>query len=87
MSECNRCDVLEAHCYFVDTRATDREQIRSRINSNDCRTFWPHRPLTTVYKTVLCAVVKGLRGRNILQSLLSILLCTYFLTIILPDMQ
>ena len=30
---------------------TDREQIRSRINNNDCRTFRPRRPLSTAYKT------------------------------------
>ena len=30
---------------------TDREQIRSRINNNDCRTFQPRRPLSTAYKT------------------------------------
>ena len=58
---------------------TDREQIRSRINNNDCRTFRPRRPLSTAYKTredkrVLYAVDKGLRGRNVLQSLLLILL-------------
>ena len=32
-------------------RRTDREQIRSRINNNDCRTFRPRRPLSTAYKT------------------------------------
>ena len=26
--------VVEAHCYVVDIRRTDREQIRSRINNN-----------------------------------------------------
>ena len=31
---------------------TDREQIRSRINNNWCRTFWSRRPLSTAYKTV-----------------------------------
>ena len=34
-------DIVEAHCYFVDIGRTDREQIRSRINNNDCRTFRP----------------------------------------------
>ena len=67
-------DVVEAHCYFVGTGQTDREQIRSRINNNDCRTFRPWRPLSTVYKTVMYAVENGLRGRNVLQSLLLILL-------------
>ena len=33
------------------TGRTDREQIRSRINNNDCRTFRPRRPLSTAYKT------------------------------------
>ena len=27
-------DVVEAHCYVVNIGQTDREQIRSRINSN-----------------------------------------------------
>ena len=27
-------DVVEAHCYVVNIRRTDREQIRSRINNN-----------------------------------------------------
>ena len=35
---------------------TDREQIRSRINNNDCRTFRPRRPLSTAYKTKETAV-------------------------------
>ena len=61
---------------LVNIGRTDREQIRSRINNNDCRTFRPRRPLSTAYKTykVLYAVDKGLRGRNVLQSLLLILL-------------
>ena len=67
-------DIVEAHCYFVDIGRTDREQIRSRINNNDCRTFRPRRPLSTAYRTVLYAVDKGLRGQNVLQSLLLILL-------------
>ena len=65
----NNLDIVEAHCYFVDIGRIDREQIRSRINNNDCRTFRPRRPLSTVY-----TVDKGLRGRNVLQSLLLILL-------------
>ena len=44
-------DVVEAHCYVVDIGRTDREQIRSRINNNWCRTFRPRRPLSTAYKT------------------------------------
>ena len=31
-----------------DIGRTDREQIRSRFNNNDCRTFRPRRPLSTV---------------------------------------
>ena len=27
-------DVVEAHCYVVNIRRTDHEQIRSRINNN-----------------------------------------------------
>ena len=70
--------------YRINIGRTDREQIRSRINNNDCRTFRPRRPLSTAYKTTFCtqltkayvlyAVDKGLRGRNVLQSLLLILL-------------
>ena len=33
---------VEAHCYVVDIRRTDCEQIRSRIINNGCRMFWPH---------------------------------------------
>ena len=44
-------DVIEAHCYFVDIGRIDREQIRSRINNNDCRTFRPRRSLSTAYRT------------------------------------
>ena len=33
--------IVEAHCYFVDIGRIDHEQIRSRINNNDCRTFRP----------------------------------------------
>ena len=32
-------DIVEAPCYFVDIGRTDHEQIRSRINNNDYRTF------------------------------------------------
>ena len=35
---------------------TDREQIHSRINNNDCRMFRPCRPLSTVHKTKETAV-------------------------------
>ena len=31
-----------------DIGRTDREQICSRFNNNDCRTFRPRRPLSTV---------------------------------------
>ena len=49
-------DIVEAHCYFVDIGRIDREQIRSRINNNDCRTFRPRRPLSTAYRTKETAV-------------------------------
>ena len=51
---------------------TDREQIRSRINNNDCRTFRPRRPLSTVYRTVLLVVIDS---------------ATYLLTISSPDIN
>ena len=34
-------DVIEAHCYVVNIRQTDCEQIRSRIINNWCRMFRP----------------------------------------------
>ena len=46
-------DIVEAHCYFVDIGRTDHEQIRNRINKNDCRTFRPWRPLSTVLWVLL----------------------------------
>ena len=39
------------HCIYSFGRI-DREQIRSRINNNDCRTFRPQRPLSTAYSSV-----------------------------------
>ena len=56
------CDIVEAHCYFVDIGRTDREQIRSRINNNDCRMFSPRSPLSTAYRTVLYAGRFGHEG-------------------------
>ena len=47
------------HQLYIRIGRTDREQIRSRINNNDCRTFRPRRPLSTAYRTVLYAVDKG----------------------------
>ena len=61
-------DIVEAHCYFVDIGRTDREQICSRINNNDCRRFRPRSPLPTAYK-ILYAV-----DESLLRSLLLILL-------------
>ena len=55
-SDSMRDDIVEAHCYFVDIGRTDREQIRSRINNNDCRPFRPRRPLSTAYRTKETAV-------------------------------
>ena len=49
-------DIVEAHCYFVDIGRTDHEQICSRINNNDCRTFRPRRTLSTAYRTKETAV-------------------------------
>ena len=50
--------------------------------TTDCRSFQPHRPLSTAYKTALYAIDKGLRSRNILQSVVP---ATYLLTISLPN--
>ena len=74
MSKAGIYNVVEAHCYVLDIGPTDREQIHSRINNNWCRMFWPRRPLSTAYKTVLYAVDKGLCGRNVLHQFLLILL-------------
>ena len=43
---------------LVNIGRTDLEQIRSRINNNDCRTFRPRRPLSTAYKTKYHYVVE-----------------------------
>ena len=42
-------DIVEAHCYFVDIGRTDCEQIRSRINNNDCQ-------LRTELKKLQCEI-------------------------------
>ena len=81
MGYVNKHDIVEAHCYFVDIGQTDREQIRSRINNNDCRTFRLRRPLSTAYKTVLCTVDKGHPAIIVIGS------ATYLLTISSPDIQ
>ena len=47
------------------------EQIHCRINQSiaiDCKAFRPRRASSTEYKTVLYSVDKGIRGRNVLQS-------------------
>ena len=47
--------LIDLLTYYKDLicRQTDREQIRSTINNNRCRTFWPRRPLSNAYKTQL----------------------------------
>ena len=45
------CGVLCRMEWMHNFGRTDREQIRSRINNNDCRTFRPRRPLSTAYRT------------------------------------
>ena len=49
---------LDSPCCFIlyIIKRIDREQIRSRINNNDCRTFRPRRPLSTAYRTKETAV-------------------------------
>ena len=51
-------------CYFVDIGRTDREQIHSRINKNDCRTLRPRRPLSTAYRTKETAVWDRLYSKH-----------------------
>ena len=48
---------------------TDREQICSRINNNDCRTFRAHSPLSTAYKTdiLMCLVASNLSSNDLEQ--------------------
>ena len=53
-------DIVEAHCYVVDIGQIDIDQIHSRINNK-----------STAYKTLLHTVDKGLRGRSILQSVVT----------------
>ena len=55
------CSVVKASpdnatVIIQDIGRIDREQIRSRINNNDCRTFRPRRPLSTAYRTKETAV-------------------------------
>ena len=47
----SECCVVGGGGDSVCVRRTDREQTRSRINNNDCRTFRPPIPLSTAYKT------------------------------------
>ena len=50
--------LLHLKSVHPDNGWTDREQIRSRIANNWCRTFWPHWPLSTVYSFVqFCTVL------------------------------
>ena len=64
-------DIVEAHCYFVDIGRTDCEQIRSTAHTTPLASVCYITYLTLQF---LYAVDKGLRGRNVLQSLLLILL-------------
>ena len=45
----NLCSGFDYDCATVPVGRTDGEQIRSRINNNDCRTFRQRRPLSTAY--------------------------------------
>ena len=78
----NSNDVVEAHCYGVDIR-----QIKYIAESiaTDCRTLRSCSPLSTASKTVLYAEDKGLRGRNVLQSVVDS--ATYLLKINLPNIE
>ena len=50
--------VAEAHCYALQGRQIDCEQLFQ--STTDCRTFRPRRPLSAAYKTVLYTADKGL---------------------------
>ena len=59
-------DIVEAHCYFVDIGRIDREQIRSRINNNDCRLHLRSNVLLcsdtrSVYKSIKMKSLQPLR--------------------------
>ena len=65
-------NVVEAHCYDVDNGELILSMYVAESIQLDCRTFEPHWPSSTVYKTVhtyiLYAAEKSLQGRNRLQS-------------------
>ena len=62
---CTIVYISELPTQSINIGCTDREQIRSRINNNWCRTFWPS----------LCQLrTKRLRGQNVLHQWLLILL-------------
>ena len=55
-------NVVDAHCYALQCRRIDCEQIRNRISQEPiCRRFGH------TYKAVLYAADEGLRGWNVLQ--------------------
>ena len=55
-SVCVNIEICEYIRIYKTIGRIDREQIRSRINNNDCRTFRPRRPLSTAYRTKETAV-------------------------------
>ena len=64
---------------------TDREQIRSRINNNDCRMFRPRRPLSTAYKTFVLRFVHSWQVKVVCACVCAQMkhnqyLCTYIHT-------
>ena len=67
---------LYCSCVSCHVGWTDREQIRSRINNNDRRTFRPQRPLLTVYRTKETAVCDMLYDKH--WSMVSCNHCYWF---------
>ena len=79
-------DAVEAHCYFVNIGRTGSEQIRSRINNNDCRMFcqlrtkasWLNRPAIIVidsatYLLTISSPDKGNPGHRTPSVVISLL--------------
>ena len=62
---------------FYSIGQTDCEQIRSRINNNWCKTFRPHRPLSTAYKTVLRLEWLSEYNNNICNNQLALYVQSY----------
>ena len=59
-------DMVEACCYIFLSHKLILSKYKAESIITDCRTFWPHRPLSTAYKTVLNANDEGLCDETVL---------------------